>query len=70
MRCDSKPRGAGAHAAASRAKRNLDFNFLAIVFNGFFIPELKSNYYRHPSFIGIVLEALDSRLALNIERAY
>jgi hypothetical protein len=49
---------------------NLDFNFLAIVFNGFFITELKSNYYRHPSFIGIVLEALDSRLALNIERAY
>ena len=70
MQCDSKPRSAGAHSAASRAKINLDFNFLAIVFNGFFITELKSNYYRHPSFIGIVLEALDSRLALNIERAY
>ena len=70
MRGDSKPRSAGSHAAASRAKINLDFNFLAIVFIEFFITELKSNYYRHPSFIGIVLEALDSRLALNIERAY
>ena len=70
MRCDSKPCGVGAHAAANRAKRDLDFNFLAIVFTEFFIPELKSNYYRRPAFIGIVLEAPDSRLALNIERAY